>query len=92
LRFSFLVFPSFLLACQNSHFEIVQWLIEKQNANINDTDYQNCTPIHYASASGSEDIIYYLLEKNAKIISDNSGNTPLHTVSNKTEYLKIDYL
>jgi ankyrin repeat protein len=69
------------LACQNSNFDIVQWLIEKQNANINDIDYINSTPIHYAAASGSQEIIYYLLQNNAKIISDNNGNTPLHVVS-----------
>ncbi len=71
------------LACQYSHFDIVQWLIEKQNANINDIDYNNSTSLHYAAASGNQDIINYLLEKNAKIISDNHGNTPLHMVRNK---------
>jgi ankyrin repeat protein len=72
----------YFLACLNSQFDIVQWLIEKQNANINDTDYMNSTPIHYAAASGNENILCYLLENNAKVISDNNGNTPLHVVSN----------
>jgi ankyrin repeat protein len=80
-RILFLFFFKIFLACQNSHFNIVQWLIEKQYANINDIDYRNLTPIHYAAASGNEDILNYLLEKNAKIISDNHGNTPLHVVS-----------
>ena len=70
-----------ILACQNSHFDIVRWLIEKQNVNINDIDYMNYSPIHYAAANGSEDVVSYLLEKNAKIISASNGNTPLHVVS-----------
>ncbi len=82
MRISFFFhFFKLLSACQNSHFEIVQWLIKKQNANINDTDYQNSAPLHYAAAGGNEDIIYYLLENDAKITSDSYGNTPLHVVS-----------
>ncbi|CAF3843674.1 unnamed protein product [Rotaria sordida] len=69
------------IACQNNHLDIVQWLIEKQTTNIDDVDYMNNTPIHYAATNGNEHIINYLLEKNAKLISNNNGNTPLHLVS-----------
>lgn len=69
------------LACQYSHLSIVQWLIEKQEMNVNDIDYENGTSIHHGAASGSADLIYYLLENNAKILSDNHGNSPLHVVS-----------
>ncbi|RKH92207.1 ankyrin repeat domain-containing protein, partial [Corallococcus sp. AB038B] len=47
------------LACQHSHLKIVQWLVEKLNANINDVDYHNSTPIHCAAANGNENLISY---------------------------------
>ncbi|CAF4332135.1 unnamed protein product, partial [Adineta steineri] len=75
--------------CQNSHLNIVQWLTEKQNANINEFDYMNSTPIHYAAANGNEHIINYLLDKQAKIIIDNNGNTPLHVACRKFYGRKI---
>jgi ankyrin repeat protein len=40
----------------------------------------NNTPLHYAAASGNENILIYLLEKNARIITSTSGNSPLHVV------------
>ena len=69
------------LACQYSHLSIVEWLIEKEEMNVNDVDYENRTSIHYAAASGNADLIYYLLDKNGEILSDNHGNSPLHVVS-----------
>lgn len=54
--------------------------VEKQNAIIDDVDYMNNTPLHYAAASGNEHIITYLLEKNARIIISSTGDTPLHVV------------
>lgn len=72
------------IASKYSHFNILQWLIEKQNANINDIDYNNSTPIHYAAQEGNQHIINYLIDQNSKIISNNYGNTPLHMVSNIT--------
>jgi ankyrin repeat protein len=57
--------------------------VERQNANVNDVDYSNNTPLHYAAASGNEAILTYLLEKNARIMISTSGNTPLHVVRNK---------
>ncbi|CAF1311797.1 unnamed protein product [Rotaria sp. Silwood1] len=68
-------------ACQSSHLYVVQWLVEKQNANVDDVDYMNNTPLHYAAATGNEAILIYLLEKNARIITSNNGNTPLHVAA-----------
>ncbi|UJR24617.1 hypothetical protein I4U23_005992 [Adineta vaga] len=66
------------IACINGYIDIVQWLIEKQNSNINEFDYNNSTPIHYAVISGNEHLINYLLDKQAIINYDHHGNTLLH--------------
>ncbi|CAF2053369.1 unnamed protein product [Rotaria magnacalcarata] len=68
-------------ACQSSHLHVVQWLVDTQNANIDDVDYMNNTPLHYAAAVGNEAILTYLLEKNAQIIASSNGNTPLHVAA-----------
>ncbi|CAF2992878.1 unnamed protein product, partial [Rotaria sp. Silwood2] len=68
-------------ACQSSHLRVVKWLVEKQNANVDDVDYMNNTPLHYAAATGNEAILTYLLEKNARIITSSNGNTPLHVAA-----------
>jgi ankyrin repeat protein len=49
----------------------------------------NNTPLHYAAASGNENILIYLLEKNARIITSSSGNSPLHVVR-KTKFLFLE--
>lgn len=40
----------------------------------------NHSSLHFAAASGNEMILIYLLDKHAKILTSNSGNTPLHVV------------
>jgi ankyrin repeat protein len=56
----------------------------------------NNTPLHYAAASGSEAILTYLLDKNARIIISTVGNTPLHVVrrfKKRNDFLgKIEYI
>jgi len=56
---------------------------------VDDVDYMNNTPLHYAAASGNENILIYLLEKNARIITSSSGNSPLHVVR-KTKFLFLE--
>ncbi|CAF1685853.1 unnamed protein product, partial [Adineta ricciae] len=68
-------------ACQYSHLDIVQWMVEKLNANVDDFDYMNNTPLHYAAASGSELILIYLLDRKARITRSSHGNTPLHVAA-----------
>lgn len=81
LKFFLFVRSSNILACQNNHLDIVQWLIEKNHGDIDDMDYMHNTPLHYAAAGGNEHIIHYLLDKKAKVVSNNDGNTPLHIVN-----------
>ncbi|CAF2103009.1 unnamed protein product [Rotaria magnacalcarata] len=65
-------------ACQNNHINVVQWLIEKKDAKIDNTDYMQNTLLHYAAMGGNAYTINYLLDKRAKIVPNNDGNTPLH--------------
>jgi ankyrin repeat protein len=43
----------------------------------------NNTPLHFAAASGNQDILTYLFDKNARIGISSDGNTPLHVVSKR---------
>ena len=54
--------------------------VERQNVNVDDVDYNNNSSLHYAAATGNEHILIYLLDKNARILKSNNGNTPLHVV------------
>ncbi|UJR34238.1 hypothetical protein I4U23_021643 [Adineta vaga] len=69
------------IACQYAHLSIVQWMVEKLNATTDAVDYRNNTPLHYAAASGSEPILIYLLEREARITKSSDGNTPLHVAA-----------
>ena len=55
---------------------------------MNDIDYSDNTPLHYAAADGNEDLITYLLERNARVTVASNGNTPLHVVSRKIPNLE----
>ncbi|CAF0733021.1 unnamed protein product [Didymodactylos carnosus] len=68
-------------ACRNATTEVVGWLLEKQNANVNDCDYSNYTPLHYAASSQHESLITYLLNRGARIQAASNGNTPLHVAA-----------
>lgn len=68
-------------ACQTSHIHVIQWLIEKQNLNVNDVDYMNNSPLHYAAATGNSSIISYLLDRNAQMTISSTGNSPLHVAA-----------
>ncbi|CAF4310400.1 unnamed protein product [Rotaria socialis] len=65
-------------ACQNNHLNVVQWLIETKDAKLDNTDYMQNTLLHYAAMGGSAYTINYLLDKRAKVVPNNDGNTPLH--------------
>ncbi|XP_055839237.1 alpha-latrotoxin-Lg1a-like [Episyrphus balteatus] len=64
-------------------------LIEVENCfkNVIDVNFQNSdgiSPLHRAVYNGNEDIINFLLKKEAKLVqTTNKGNTPLHIASLK---------
>lgn len=73
--------------------EIYEILIE-HGANMEQTDNENTTPIHYAVHLGNRDAVEILIKNGAKINHRNSsGTTPLHRAKNSSanpeEQLKL---
>jgi glutaminase len=57
--------------------EQVKELLQNKHTDINDSDYDNRTPLHLAAVEGHFDMIKYLVENGANIdVKDRSGNTP----------------
>ena len=67
----------------HGHFPTVEYLIEKCAADINLSNTQNYSPLHYATLFGKNQIVEYLLSKGAnRHVKNTSGQTPsdfIHT-------------
>ena len=62
----------------NNSINILKFLLNDNNANVNSVDIQKNTPIHYAIALKNFEIIKLLIEKRAKMtIKNKKGETPL---------------
>jgi len=48
---------------------------------VNHPGPEKATPLHYASGNGNAKLVYYLLEKGAKIVPDDRNETALHWAS-----------
>ncbi|KAI5202583.1 hypothetical protein E4T39_04622 [Aureobasidium subglaciale] len=61
------------------HLEIVQWLVEEKDINVNSCAYMGYTPLMSASASGNNHIVEYLLSHDGVEINGRSmsGGTAL---------------
>lgn len=60
-------------------FELLKILIEKGNANVEETSPKGCTALMYASRGGNTQMVKYLLEKGVNFLKqDNSGGTAAH--------------
>ena len=63
---------------EKGHLELVQYLHERCNCNINTPGYRGATPLHEAASSGSVKVVEYLVEYGANTIAtDDDGATPL---------------
>ena len=68
-----------LTACKNGQKGVVQAFLKKGGIQIDKRDAQGGTPLHYASAKGSRDIVKLLLDAGADVsIADNQSRTALH--------------
>ena len=70
-------------AAKKGHLTVVQFLVEKQGADIGKSNIHGWTPLHYAAWRGHIDVAQYLLGKGAQSskASDIGGWTPLHYAS-----------
>ena len=76
------------VAAQWGHINIVQYLIERQNIDINIIGYGNWTPLYTACYYNNENIIAYLVYHGAdKSIQSNCAKTPYNVIDPK--YRKI---
>ena len=70
------------IATANGNLQIIKYLIENQNVDINLKGSGNWTPLHYACKNGSLPIVEYLISKGAQIDAKNDyWETPLHIAS-----------
>lgn len=68
-----------LTACKNGQKGVVQAFLKKGGIQLDKRDAQGATPLYYASAKGSRDIVKLLLDAGADAsIADNQSRTALH--------------
>lgn len=77
-------------ACERGNLEMVQLLVEKGSADVNATENDGQTPLH--RASGSTEVLKYLLSKKAKTkVADERGYTLIHAaaISGNVDAIKL---
>ena len=68
------------LASDYGHLDIVRYLVEERNCDLEcRTEYES-TPLHYAALEGRLDIVQYLISERGSDMecTNKSGETPLH--------------
>ena len=66
-------------AAASGHTEMVNYLVDECEIDVNCTDKFGLTPVSHASRAGKEDMVALLVGKSADVsIPDESGNTALH--------------
>ena len=82
------------LACQHTHLDIVQYLINDQKCNAETTTSKGHTPLHIACKSGHLHIVRCLItdHKCNPHCTDKNGYTPLHAASESGNIETVEYL
>ena len=73
IQFEILFSIKKIIACENGHFEIVEYLLG-QKANVNTKDAHDYTPLHFAVMANSLDIVKLLLKTKIEINALNDEN------------------
>ena len=80
-------------ATMSENLNVVQYLVEQQNVNVNSKGNGGRSPLHFACENGNLDIVKYLISKGAnKEAKDDLGNTPLHKAANFNKKDIVKYL
>ena len=75
-----------------SCLEVVQFLVEKCNAQFECKDDCGNTPLHYASSNGQLSIVQYLVKYCNIVCENDSGNIPLHLACVQGNKSVVDFL
>ena len=79
------------LATLHNHFSVVKLLVHN-GADINLTDIENNTVLHYASMQGYSEIVEWILRKSPLLPANNMGRTPVCLSLNYETYsIFLDY-
>lgn len=82
-----------LLAVQKQDESMVELLLDIPNIEVNQTNLQSYTPLHYASAGYSTEIITLLLDKGADLFSKtDKGYMPIHIACQKGSSEVLEHL
>ena len=62
------------------HINIVAWILQQDNINVDSASNRGWTPLHIAALYSHSDVVDLLLRHNANINAkeNNNGSTPLH--------------
>ena len=55
-----------LVLAERGHFDVVSFLLTGNRANVNQTDGDGATALHYAAAYGNASVVWRLLERGAQ--------------------------
>ena len=83
-------YESIFEACLSGDLDAVKGFLS-QGATVQDTDEDGMTPLHYAAAGDSRDVMEYLIKQGADIhATSNDGLTPLQVgVQSNSEWAEV---
>lgn len=87
-----------VLACQNGHLEVMKYLLEIEEANIEGANIDSPDPygktlLHHACWGGHLEVVKYLIMNGSNQEgATNTGHRPLHCASRNNHLKVVDYL
>mmetsp|Transcript_11638 Transcript_11638/g.17231 ORF Transcript_11638/g.17231 Transcript_11638/m.17231 type:complete len:575 (+) Transcript_11638:34-1758(+) len=65
------------IAARQGNIRIFKWLLQLDHTRINERGFSNYTPLHYAVEHQNEDLVQYLLKKEAQMdVNNNAEESP----------------